>query len=471
MKSFVKPRITLLLAGLIYVGLGTGIVHAKVTVVACVGASNTEGWGLPASQAYPAQMEEILQRANGQWDVHNFGVSGNTVLRGGDKPYSTTRALALKPDIVIFHFGPNATRSPNRGLIDEHFVSDYVDLIGEFSRLRPVPKMWICLPTALHSTRFTASPTIMDNKVNPDIHDVAAITGLPIIDLFSVFKAAPDLYQNDDIHLTSAGATLMAEVVAAAMLDGLRWPPDFNGDSTVNIEDLIVLIETWGQSEPALDIAPSPFGDGIVDVQDLEVVMQYWGQDVNDPTLMAHWKLDEAEGDVAYDSAAKYDAVVLGDATWQPDMGHIDGALQFDGIDDYLAAPFVLDPVKQAFSVFAWIKGGQSGQAIISQQGAFGAWLSVDPTGALATGLTFPLPAATSDVVVTNDQWLRIGLVSDGSGMSLYVDDVEVARTDISPILPANGDLQIGTGTNLEPDTFWEGMIDDVRIYDRVVAP
>ena len=156
---------------------------------------------------------------------------------------------------------------------------------------------------------------------------------------------------------------------------------------------------------------------------------------------------------------------------WQRESGQIDGAVQLDGVDDYLAAPFILDPVKQPFSVFAWIKGGQPGQAIISQQGAFGAWLSVDAAGALATGLTFPMPPVVSDTIITDDQWHHIGLVSDGSGMSLYVDDVEVARSATSPILPATGDLQIGAGRNLESGTFWSGLIDDVRIYNRVVVP
>jgi hypothetical protein len=246
---------------------------------------------------------------------------------------------------------------------------------------------------------------------------------------------------------------------------------DFNGDSQVDIKDLIKLIEHWGQNEPSVDIGPTPFGDGVVDAADLEVLMRHWGKEVHDSHLLAHWALDGTEGDVAYDSSMEHDATVTGNALWQPDIGQIDGALQFDGIDDYLIAPFILDPVKQPFSVFAWIKGGQPGQTIISQQGAFGAWLSVDSVGALSTGLTFPLPPVTSNVVITDDLWHRVGLVSDGSGMSLYVDGTEVIRSNTSPILPANGDLQIGVGQNLEPDSFWSGMIDDVRIYDRVVEP
>jgi hypothetical protein len=243
---------------------------------------------------------------------------------------------------------------------------------------------------------------------------------------------------------------------------------DFNGDYRIDIEDLVLLIEHWGLDEPTYDIGPMPWGDGVVDAADLEVLMRYWGQD---DKFIAHWKLDEAGGDTAKDSSSENHATVIGDAVWQSEEGRIEGALQLDGIDDYLSAPFILDPTKQPFSVFAWIKGGQPGQTIISQQGAFGAWLSVDSAGALSTHLTFPLPPITSDVVITDDSWHRIGLVSDGSGMSLYVDDIEVTRSDTSPILPTNGNLQIGAGKNLEPGAFWSGMIDDIRIYSRIVEP
>ena len=55
---------------------------------------------------------------------------------------------------------------------------------------------------------------------------------------------------------------------------------DFNGDGTVGIEDLEMLVEYWGRNEPSVDIAPPPFGDGTVDVKDIEVLMSYWGQKV-----------------------------------------------------------------------------------------------------------------------------------------------------------------------------------------------
>ncbi len=59
---------------------------------------------------------------------------------------------------------------------------------------------------------------------------------------------------------------------------------DFNVDGVVDIEDVVILMEYWGQSEPSVDIGPMPWGDGVVDVNDLEVLMRYWGP-VTDVTL------------------------------------------------------------------------------------------------------------------------------------------------------------------------------------------
>ncbi len=250
---------------------------------------------------------------------------------------------------------------------------------------------------------------------------------------------------------------------------------DFTGDDRVDIADLTILIEHWGQDESAYDMGPTPFGDGVIDTADLEVLMSYWGQEVYDPHLLAHWKLDETEGDVAYDSAADNDAVVIGDATWGPDNGTIAGALRFDGIDDYIDTLFKLDPADGVFSVFAWVKGGAPGQVILSQEGSTD-WLLADTQGCLITALqsnsgrikSGPL---ISKMFITDGNWHRVGFVRDGSERILYVDDIEVVRDTVNNLDSASGSLFIGVDSNLEADSFWSGMIDDVRIYDRVVAP
>jgi len=257
--------------------------------------------------------------------------------------------------------------------------------------------------------------------------------------------------------------------------------PDFNHDGTVNIEDLEILIGHWGQNEPLVDIAPLPDGDGIVDKQDLDLFMEYWQEEIPNPEiapyLIAHWKLDETEGSAAKNSVGDKDGILFGEPIWQPSAGMVDGALQFDGIDDYVDTELVLNPADGEFSVFAWIKDGAPGQALLSQRGA-ASWLCADSgEGCLMTELKGsgrstggPL---LSLAIITDGTWHRIGLVWDGSYRYLYIDGVEVAKdaTPLSSLESADGSLYIGAGRDLDPATFFSGLIDDVRIYNRAVKP
>jgi len=50
---------------------------------------------------------------------------------------------------------------------------------------------------------------------------------------------------------------------------------DFNVDGAVDIDDLLILIESWDLDDPLVDIGPMPWGDGIVDARDLLVLAEY----------------------------------------------------------------------------------------------------------------------------------------------------------------------------------------------------
>jgi N-acetylneuraminic acid mutarotase len=246
---------------------------------------------------------------------------------------------------------------------------------------------------------------------------------------------------------------------------------DFNGDGIVDIKDLLRLIESWGQDDPLVDIAP-PFGDGVIDALDLKVLMSHWQEEVIDPTLVACWKLDEAEGIVAHDSAGYNDGTVVDLPVWLPDGGKVGGALEFDGITS-IVTDFVLDPSDGPFRAFTWVQGGMPGQTILSQANGRN-WLSTDQgTGALTTELTIGLiiKPLVSQAVITDGDWYRVGVSWDGTNLVLYVDDVEVARKMQSSIPSSQNGLYIGAGCRLGVDTFFSGLIDDVRIYNRAVSP
>jgi hypothetical protein len=227
------------------------------------------------------------------------------------------------------------------------------------------------------------------------------------------------------------------------------------------------MTEHWGENYALCDIGPMPWGDGIVDVHDLVVLTEYI--EPIDRTLIAHWTLDETEGMFAEDSAGDNDAVVVGGAMWQPGSGQVDGALQLNGVDGYAIAGAVLNPADGPFSVLAWVNGGEPGQVVVSEQNAAN-WLTIDAEGNLMTELkgagrsTGPL---FSETVITDGQWHRIGLVWDGSNRTLYVDGVAVADDTQPGLQGSQMGLYIGTGKTMESGTYFSGLIDDVRIYNK----
>ena len=262
---------------------------------------------------------------------------------------------------------------------------------------------------------------------------------------------------------------------------------DFSGDGIVDAADMCIMVDYWGTDETLCDIGPMPWGDGIVDVQDLIVLAEHLFKEVLEVfpiQLVAYWKLDEAGGDVVYNSISDNHGILGDNPTWQPDSGQVAGALEFDGIDDYVETDFVLNPTDGTFSVFAWIKGGASEQVIISQADGIGTgetWLGITASdGNLMTGLMpyqvgrtviFPLE---SQSLITDGQWHHVGFVWDGSYRHLYVNGTEVAKDTnpitLSPLIFANGGLYIGTSKTLNAGTFFSGLIDDVRIYDAALT-
>ncbi len=87
--------------------------------------------------------------------------------------------------------------------------------------------------------------------------------------------------------------------------------------------------------------------------------------EVYDPRLVAFWKMDETEGDIAMDSAGDNDAFVIGGPAWQPTGGMVNGAIQLDGVDDCVITGSIPNPTEGPFSVFTWVKGGAPGQAVL----------------------------------------------------------------------------------------------------------
>ena len=462
-----KKETLLVLMVVIIFGLNMDVANAKL--VACVGDSITYGSGISNRDrdSYPAQLSRMLQKFDNQWQAQNFGVSGATLLRNADKPYvlesAYNQVLAAQPDAVIIKLGTNDSKPHNWALKDD-FISDYLFLIDSFAELPSKPKIWICYPVPAFNSNFGISDAVIKGEIIPFVNQIAELRDVEVIDLYTALSDASALFP-DGIHPNAEGAKLIAEAIAPVST------PDFNADGIVDAADMSIIVDHWGENYPLCDIGPAPFGDNIIDVQDLIVLAEYL---FTEPGLIAYWKLDEAEGFVARDSAGTNDANVVGGPLWQPTGGLVDGALLLDGVDDYLGTDFILNPTEESFSVFAWIKGGAAGQVILSQAGGAN-WLGADSSdGSLITELKGTYRSASplqSQTIITHDLWHRIGFVRDGFDRTLYVDGIPVAQDTQDNLGDSENGFNIGTGKGMEPGTFFSGLIDDVRIYNRAVTP
>jgi len=187
--------------------------------VACVGNSITFGSGIENrdQQSYPAQLGRLLGAG---WEVRNFGVSGATLLKHGDKPYWEQKdfgnAKAFNPDVVLIKLGTNDTKPQNWKFKDE-YVSDYSALIKEFRDLPSRPMVFICLPAPAYGVKWGIRDSIIRADVIPMLKRVAKLNHVLIINLNKPLSNHPEWFP-DLIHPNATGAGKIAEVVAATMV-------------------------------------------------------------------------------------------------------------------------------------------------------------------------------------------------------------------------------------------------------------
>jgi hypothetical protein len=198
--------------------------------------------------------------------------------------------------------------------------------------------------------------------------------------------------------------------------------------------------------------------------------------------LVAHWKFDEGSGGIATDSAGTNDGTLINGPAWTD--GQIGGALDFNGVDDYVDIGSIAgtDPLALAgsnFTIVCWIRPALTGndyQRIVDKSndhdGMNGYIVYVHTDGKLSVGVNLNSFWSNSSVITANT-WQQIAVTADGSNYRLYVDGETVSGSfaagsyDSPPAVTTN--MRIGAW-NHAPDRRFNGAIDDVRIYDRALS-
>ena len=197
-------------------------------------------------------------------------------------------------------------------------------------------------------------------------------------------------------------------------------------------------------------------------------------------SLAGYWQLDEASGSVASDlSGNNNHGSVIGYGRWV--AGKFGGCMSFDIDEEYISSDGVCADVAGGdLSFSAWIKCKQTKRSNVQQVIASfntstgGNRLSLGhEEGSTTLGINDDVWRDTG-VAILDSNWHHVAYTLDNSSniLKVYIDG-EIARTVYSAVSIASDD-KFSIAQKFEPGSvegsFYEGLIDDVRIYTKVLT-
>jgi hypothetical protein len=195
--------------------------------------------------------------------------------------------------------------------------------------------------------------------------------------------------------------------------------------------------------------------------------------------LVAWWKLDEAAGTAAADSSGNGNDGTLVNMDPATDWitGQIGSALDFDGSNDYVNCGNGSKlNITSAITIAFWINTNDSGNNdnnpyVIKSDHTYGIRHRTNNT--IEFFIYDGHRYATSYGVDSsfNEQWHHIAGTYDGSTLNFYVDgQLEDSTSHTGTINTDSYDLNIARNSETT-SRFYQGAIDDVRIYNRALDP
>jgi hypothetical protein len=209
------------------------------------------------------------------------------------------------------------------------------------------------------------------------------------------------------------------------------------------------------------------------------------GPFTRDRGLVGFWRFEEGTGTTTADSSGNANTgTLLHGPTWQPPANCKQGrCLSFDGVDDFVVLPGATSIATRNnnITVKAWAFSRPLAQesihrAIVSEihppnvdftiflQGA-GHRLSAgfhDGAWHLISGSAFPM-----------DRWVHVAATYDGRFIRLFMNGEQVTVSpDLNRLLPSGAEgWRIGRRHDSGgPSDMWNGLIDEVRIYNRALS-
>ncbi|MET7886585.1 LamG-like jellyroll fold domain-containing protein [Streptomyces avermitilis] len=201
----------------------------------------------------------------------------------------------------------------------------------------------------------------------------------------------------------------------------------------------------------------------------------------------AQWQLDESSGTSQAEGSAGQRTLELKGGATLGAAGVKNTAVLLDGVDDYLVSDIPTVDTSTGFSVSTWVKPDKvpDGAAVIAAQPGNNApgfelyysktydrWAFNQYSADTASATPVRVMQAAAGGVKAGEWAHLVGTYSSSSDLlSLYVNGVLAGTTAYSTPWDARRGLQIGAGSyGGTSASFFPGVIDDVRIFDKPLA-
>ena len=203
--------------------------------------------------------------------------------------------------------------------------------------------------------------------------------------------------------------------------------------------------------------------------------------------LVAHWEFDDGTGTIAVDSSGNgHDGTLLGDPAWVAGMIG-SGALSFDGSDGLVDVGHDESlSITDELTITVWVKVSDlstfyflvckqpSGTAGDNYPGNYEFRIQSN-TGILEFGhqeaegeqYTF----YTSETPITAEQWYHVAVsITKGELVEFYIDGISAGSFEQLTNFGVLNDEPVRIGGRKDGYSFFNGILDDVRLYDRALS-
>ena len=285
--------------------------------------------------------------------------------------------------------------------------------------------------------------------------------------------------------------TVKSTTQALAQIDDTHYFCAYQGDGDDGWATILTVdTDAWTITEETpleFDTNQGKF-PALAQIDDSHYLCAYQGKDddgwavviTTNDGLVGHWKLDESSGTTAADSSGNnHHGTLTNMAGNEWTSGEKNGALDLDGSNDYVDTG-IADNAITSITMSVWFKSDDAGS--ISDNSVAQRFVTQPRSSSysrLALGINddrlgvfwYDGSERTQNgtTVLSANQWYHGALTYDGSTIKIYLNGTEEGSFSESSMTSPSSTTSIQMGRQHSGARYFDGILDDVRIYNRAL--